>query len=72
MEIQPFITITAEVRSAIHEHPIIKLANLNIPKLNFKTLMMKTIHQIVIKYLTCLVLNKSKLDFIMQLSPPPQ
>jgi hypothetical protein len=53
--------LTAGVRGAIHEYSIDQLKQLKIPKNSIKTLM-KNIHQIAIKYLTYLVLNKRKLD----------
>ena len=67
----PFITITAGVRGAIHEHSSNKLANMKIPKSIIKTLM-KNIHLNAIKYLTYLVLNKRKLENKhIHVLPPP-
>ena len=66
----PLITITAEVRGAIHEQAITRLTNLKIPKTSLKTLM-KNIHQNAIKYLTYLVLNKRKLDNKQNTIAPP-
>ena len=60
-KVNPLITITAGVRGAIHEQPIHKIDELNIPKTIIKNLM-KNIHQNAIKYLTYIVLNKRKLD----------
>ena len=51
------VTITTEVRGAIHKHSIDNLTKLKIPKINIKTLM-KSIHQNAIKYLTYIVMNK--------------
>lgn len=45
------------VRGSIHEHSMIKLKSLNIPKNRIKSLM-TNIHQNAIKYLPYLILNK--------------
>lgn len=47
------------VRGAIHEHSMVKLKSMNIPKTIIKSLM-KDIHQNVIKYLTYLIRNKKR------------
>ena len=60
-KVKGLITITTRVRGAIHERPIKELENLKIPKREIKILM-KQLHQIAIKYLTYLILNKRKLD----------
>ena len=69
-KMNPLVTITAGVRGAIHEHSIVKLADLEIPKTNIETLM-KNIHQNAIKYLTYLVLNKRKPDNKQTTVTPP-
>ena len=60
-QVNPLITITTGVRGAIYEQPIKELEKLKIPKREIETLM-KQLHQIAIKYLTYLILNKRKLD----------
>ena len=69
--IRPLILITTKVRGAIHTSSIELLENLHIPtSLIIKK--MKTIHQIAIKYLTYLVINKKILDNKQEpISPPP-
>ena len=62
--------IKARVRGAIHEQPIKDLEKLKTPKNKIKTLM-KQLHQIAIKYLTYLMLNKRKLDNKQPLVDPP-
>ena len=60
-KVNPLVTITAGVRGSIHEQPIKELEKLKIPKREIKILMQQ-LHQIAIKYLTYLILNKRKLD----------
>ena len=60
-QVNPLITITTGVRGAIHEQSIKDLEKLKTPKSEIQTLM-KHLHQIAIKYLTYLILNKRKLD----------
>ena len=60
-KVNPLVTITTGLRGAVHEQPIKELENLKIPKREIKILM-KQLHQIAIKYLTYLILNKRKLD----------
>ena len=60
-QVNPLITIIAGVRGAIHEQTIKKLEKLKIAKNEIKRLM-EHLHQIAIKYLTYLMLNKRKLD----------
>jgi hypothetical protein len=69
-KVNPLITIIAGVRGAIHEQSIKKLEELEIPKPGIKSLM-KNLHQNAIKYLTYLVLNKSKLDNKQNTVAPP-
>lgn len=57
----PLMTITVGVRGAILESPMQALKSLKIPPHKIKKLM-KHIHQISMKYLTYLVLNKRKPD----------
>ena len=66
----PLITITTDVRGAIHEHSINILTSLQIPKTNIKTLV-KSLHQNAIKYLTYLILNKRKLENKQAIVQPP-
>jgi hypothetical protein len=71
-QVNPFITITTGVRGAIHEQPFKDLGKLNIPKSKIKILM-KHLHQIAIKYLTHLILNKIKVDNKQPpVDPPPR
>ena len=59
------------VRDIIHKHSLRGLKNLKIPLSKVKRLM-KHIHQVVIKYLTYLILNKQKLDNNqLPVEPPP-
>ena len=55
----PLITITSWLKMAIYKHSINKLSNSKNFKSNIKTLM-KNVHQITIKYLTYLILDKKK------------
>ena len=59
--IRPLIVITVGVKGAIHTRSVELLENLHIPTSQIVK-KMKIIHQIAIKYLTYLVLNKRKLD----------
>ena len=60
-QVNPLITITVGIRGAIYEQPIKELERLKIPKNEVRSIM-KQFHQIAIKYLTYLILNKRKLD----------
>ena len=66
----PLNTFTTSVRGVVHEQSINKLTHLKIPKSSIKTLM-KNIHQNATKYLTYLVLNKSKLESKQATITPP-
>jgi hypothetical protein len=59
-QVNSLITITTSVRGATQEKPIKYLEKLKVHKNEIKTLM-KHLHQIAIKYLTYLTLNKRKL-----------
>ena len=61
MASEPLITIIASVRGVIREQIIKELEQLYVPKNEVRALV-KQLHQIVIKYLTYLILNKKKLD----------
>ena len=67
-KIDPFIIIVVGVRGAIHKNSIDQL---KVPKTSTKILM-KNIHQNVIKYLTYLILNKRKLDNKQTPVAPPK
>ena len=59
-KVKPLITITIGIRGANYEQPIKDLERFKILETKIKSLM-KQIHQIAIKYLTYLILNKRKL-----------
>lgn len=59
--VNPLITITTTVRDSIQKQSIQAPKNLNMPLRKIKKLI-KHRHQISIKFLTCLVLTKLKLD----------
>ena len=69
-QVNPLITITAGVRGAIHEQSIEDPEKLKIPKSKIKILM-KHLHEIAIKYLTYLIINKRKLDNKQSPVDPP-
>jgi hypothetical protein len=60
MQVNPLITITTGVRGVVHEHNH-ELKQLKISKIEV-IMLMKQLHQNVIKYLTYLILNKRKLN----------
>ena len=66
MQVNPLVTITTGVRGVVHEHNH-ELKRLEISKIEV-IMLMKQLHQNVIKYLTYLILNKRKLN---NKHPPP-